>query len=378
MSSYNKYKYNIDFALEKEIKPKQKPLLKAVPKKKTKTNYLKVIVLVLLLYFILKPTCIKLYDYLFLNKINNKNAQINVDKVLNQATGLFANTSLLNRNFIGQVETKNPQMAQLYLNNEMLNLKNSIQYLLNQYPRLNAGIFVFDYQTGNYLSINGEKQYSAASIIKVPILLQMFKRIEGGYLDLYEDFKMTSYYRTEGSGYLQYRPEGAVFEMDELAKYMIRTSDNSATNMILSAVGGANEMNVALRNWGFSKTYIKTWLPDLYGTNVTTPKDMATILYNADNPEFLSLENRSRIVEIMSKVKNTSLLKQGIPDSAQLIHKTGDIGEMLGDVGVVTMPNGRRYIITVFVERKWNDYSARTLINSISSTVYNSFANNNL
>ena len=105
---------------------------------------------------------------------------------------------------------------------------------------------------------------------------------------------------------------------------------------------------------------------------------MATILFNADNPDFLSLENRARIVEIMSKVKNTSLLKQGIPDSARLIHKTGDIGEMLGDVGVVTMPDGRRYIITVMVKRNWNDYSARTLINSISSVTYNAFATNNL
>ena len=80
----------------------------------------------------------------------------------------------------------------------------------------------------------------------------------------------------------------------------------------------------------------------------------------------------------MSRVKNTSLLKQGIPDEASLIHKTGDVGEMLGDVGVVTLPNGRRYIITVMVKRKWNDYSARNLINSISSTVYNAFATNNL
>ena len=103
---------------------------------------------------------------------------------------------------------------------------------------------------------------------------------------------MAPYYRTSGSGYLQYRPDGAEFEMNELAQYMIRTSDNTATNMILSAVGGAHEMNAALRNWGFSKTYIKTWLPDLYGTNLTTPKDIATMLYNSDNPQFLSLENR--------------------------------------------------------------------------------------
>ena len=189
---------------------------------------------------------------------------------------------------------------------------------------------------------------------------------------------ITSYYRSGGSGYLQYRPENTSYELNDLANFMIRMSDNTATNMLLAAVGGTEEMNSVLRNWGFSKTYIRTWLPDLYGTNYTTPKDMATILYNADNPNFLTLDSRSKIVEIMSKVKNTSLLKQGIPDSASLIHKTGDVGEMLGDVGIVTLPNGRRYIITVMVKRNWNDYSARNLINSISATVYNAFATNNL
>ena len=146
-------------------------------------------------------------------------------------------------------------MAQLKLNYEMKNLKNSLQYVINQYPNLEAGVFVWDYLTGNYVDIKGDKQFSAASIIKVPILVEMFKRIESGNLDLYEKFNMTSYYRTGGSGYLQYRPEGANFEMNDLANYMIRTSDNTATNMILSAVGGVQEMDMALRSWGFSKTY---------------------------------------------------------------------------------------------------------------------------
>ncbi len=379
MISSKKYKYET-YTSEYRLTQKPQTKLKGLPKKRftNKINFPKVILLVLLLVLVIWPASQKIYDYTLINKIKNTNIQINANNIANQAEKLLSNSILFNRKFIGQVAQKHSQMLPLELNNEMNTLHSNIQYLLNQYPNLIAGIFVWDYQTKNYLSINGDMQIPAASIIKIPILLQMFKRIERGNLSLYEKFKMTSYYRTGGSGYLQYRPENAEFEMNELANYMIRTSDNTATNMILSAVGGAHEMNMALRNWGFAKTYIKTWLPDLYGTNVTTPKDMATILYNSDNPDFLSLENRSKIVEIMSKVKNTSLLKQGIPDNAQLIHKTGDIGEMLGDAGIVTMPDGRRYIITVMVKRKWNDYSARTLINQISSTVYNSFATNNL
>ena len=380
MSSNRKYKY--EAYLPEEKYASQKILkLKSLPGKKIekKINFAKVFLLILFLCFIFYPIAEKIYHYAFINNLKNSTLKIDANNVFNRSEQLLANSMLVNRSFIGHVSSgKHAEMSQLELNNQMNTLKSNVQYVLNQYPYLKAGIFVWDYQTKNYLSINGDMQIPTASIIKVPLLIQMFKKIEAGDLSLYEKFKMTSYYRTGGSGYLQYKPEGVEFEMNDLAGLMIRTSDNTATNMILSAVGGVHEMNMVLRNWGFSKTYLKTWLPDLYGTNMTTPKDMATILYNADNPDFLSLENRSRIVEIMSKVKNTSLLKQGIPDSAQLIHKTGDIGEMLGDVGVVTMPDGRRYIITVMVKRRWNDYSARTLINQISSTVYNSFAANNL
>ena len=380
MSSNREYKYEA-YLPEEKYASRKNIKLKPLPKKRTakKVSFVKVILLTLLLCFIFYPIAEKTYHYTFINNLKNSTLKIDANNIFNQAEQLLANSMLFNRSFVAHVATnKHAKMSQMVLNNQMNTLKSNIQYILNQYPNLEAGVFVWDYQTQNYLSINGDMQFPTASIIKVPLLLQMFKRIEAGELSLYEKFKMTSYYRTGGSGYLQYKPEGAEFELNDLAGLMIRTSDNTATNMILSAVGGVNEMNMAFRNWGFSKTYIKTWLPDLYGTNMSTPKDMATILYNADNPDFLSLENRSRIVEIMSKVKNTSLLKQGISDSAQLIHKTGDIGEMLGDAGVVTMPDGRRYIITVMVKRRWNDYSARTLINQISSTVYNSFAANNL
>lgn len=377
MSTYRKYRYEP----YSDINQTQRYVnIRAVsPKKKNnKINFLKVFLLLVVAVVFIFPAFNRVYDYTFVNYIKNIKINTDTNKIANQASLNFANTNLLGRNFVGKVNLLNPQMEQLVLNSRMENLYNELKFLVSAYPRLQAGIFVWDYQTKNYVSINGDKQIAAASTIKVPILLQMFKRIESGELDLYSHMNISSYYRTGGSGYLQYRPEGASFEINDLANFMIRTSDNTATNMILSAVGGTEEMNSVLRNWGFSKTYIRTWLPDLYGTNYTTPKDMATILYNADNPDFLTLESRSKIVEIMSKVKNTSLLKQGIPDSALLVHKTGDVGEMLGDVGVVTLPNGRRYIITVMVKRRWNDYSARNLINAISATVYNAFVTNNL
>ena len=125
---------------------------------------------------------------------------------------------------------------------------------------------------------------------------------------------LTDYYVSDGSGYLQYKPIGTTLSLFNLSQMMIQESDNSATNMILSTIGGVNDFNRDLREWGFSKTHMSNWLPDLYGTNVSTPEDFGTILYNIDNPDFLNLNSRATIVETMSHVKNRFLIQAGLPD----------------------------------------------------------------
>jgi beta-lactamase class A len=318
-----------------------------------------------------------LWNTLLLSHFNNSEINVTIDNsYFDKASELFNNDILFNSRFLDEVNYKKPEMTSVSLTKEMQGLKSRIQGITSMYPGITPGVFVWDYQTGNYLSINGDQEFSTASIIKLPVLCQLFRRIDGGLVDTSQKIKMTPYYRTGGSGKLQFLADNSEFDINTLAKVMIQQSDNTATNMLLSTIGGSNELNRTLRNWGFSKTYIKNWLPDLYGENVSTPSDLATILYNIDNPEFLSLNSRAKIVEIMSHVKNRNLIQKGLPDNAQFIHKTGDIGEMLGDAGIVMMPNGRKYIIVVMAKRRWNDYSAQNLIVDISKTVYNAFAYN--
>jgi beta-lactamase class A len=144
--------------------------------------------------------------------------------------------------------------------------------------------------------------------------------------------------------------------------------------MLLAVVGGMNELNRSIRNWGFSKTHYYNWLPDLDGTNITSPAEIGKMLYNIDNPEFLSLKSRAEIVEIMGHVKNRYLINSGLPWDVQFLHKTGDIGSMLGDAGVVIFPDGRKYIIAIMVTRPWNDYSAKQFIVEASETAYRSIS----
>ena len=85
---------------------------------------------------------------------------------------------------------------------------------------------------------------------------------------------------------------------------------------------------------------------------------------------FLSDKSKIIIKEYMANVENRSLLQAGLPPEAILIHKTGDIGKMLGDAGIVYAQNGRKYIVVILVERPHNDYSARDLIQEASRIIY--------
>jgi beta-lactamase class A len=73
----------------------------------------------------------------------------------------------------------------------------------------------------------------------------------------------------------------------------------------------------------------------------------------------------------MRRTQTSTLIPAGVNDpDATIAHKTGDIGSMVGDVGIVDMANGQRYGVAVMVSRPHNDDRAQQLIREINSTVY--------
>lgn len=311
---------------------------------------------------------------------SNKYPAITTDtKMLVYPTSAYLhNNHVLGVNMLSAVNTTKPQMQKLYETYSISGLENELKELSAKFPSLKPSVYVWDYVSGKYADVNADEVFSTASIIKVPVLIQVFKSIESGALNLNDKIAMTNYYKSEGSGSLQFRGVNAVYTVDQLARVMITESDNSATNMLLDATGGMNAMNQSLRKWGMKETRINDWLPDLIGDNVTTSREMATLLYNLDNPNFLSLASRERMVDYMGHVHNNRLIQAGLPSDAVFIHKTGDIGKMLGDAGIVYTPNGKRYIVVMLVNRPYNSPLGKEFIVQASSLIYNYMYNANL
>ena len=284
--------------------------------------------------------------------------------------GIFNNQLLL----FPTINKTHSEITTMYHTGELAELKKQLLNLAGEYKSIHPAIYVWEYEQGKFVDINADKLYPAASIIKLPVLVRMFKSIEANQFTIYDEMRFTEEYRSSGSGNLQYSPANRIYSMDYLAKTMIQDSDNTSTNMIMSKMGGMEDVNAGLRDWGISTTYVRTWLPDLNGTNKTTAADIAKLLYNLDNPGFLNVNSREYIIDYMSHVKNDRLIQAGLGEGALFIHKTGDIGTMLGDAGIVFAPNGKKYIVVILAQRPYNSPSGKDFIVKASSIIYKAIA----
>ncbi len=259
----------------------------------------------------------------------------------------------------------------LPLTQEVPALKASLQELPNFYPNLIPKIFYADVDTGQYVSIEGAETIAAASTIKLPILLAFFEEVDAGRIDPNQKMAIQQPQIAEGSGDMQLSPPGTQFTALEVASQMIINSDNTATNMMIDLLGGKDVLNSRFLAQGLEKTKINTPLPDLEGTNTTSARDLVHTMLLIAQGEDLELRSRDRVLNILNRTYNKSLLANGpIEEGALTYNKTGDIRSVLGDVAMVDLPNGKRYVVAALVERPDNDGRAQELIRRISGETY--------
>ena len=345
-------------------------------KKKVERNYfihrIISVAVVSLIGFSILPFGFNKVTKMMFNPTPYKEVKADYQQILFPTSNYISNHWIMGQRSLRGAEMRRPQMTALTESNQLSGLESSLRNLSAMYPSIHPSIYVWDYETGNYADVNANEIFPTASIIKLPVLVQLFRSIEKNQLTIYDEMPLTEYYRTEGSGSLQFKSANSKYTIDTLARMMITESDNSATNMIMARLGSMTDINQGIREWGLKHTYVQTWLPDLGGTNHSTARDMATILYNIDNPKFLSTSSREKIFDYMGHVHNNRLIAAGLPAGAEFLHKTGDIGKMLGDAGIVYAPNGKKYIVVIFANLPHNSPLGKEFIVKASEIIYNS------
>jgi beta-lactamase class A len=270
-----------------------------------------------------------------------------------------------------------PDTTELPLRTELAALTAKIKQLAAPDADLTLQTIVFDADSGNYADVNSRKPIATASIIKIPLLVAFLQDIDEGKARFDEQLEISKDVIVGEAGSLQYQPEGTKISALETLSEMIIHSDNTATNMIMRKIGGQEAANRRFKSWGLTATVIRSPLPDLEGTNTTSPYDLVNLLAMVDRGQLISPRSRDRLMDIMRRPVTDTLLPRGIGAGARIVHKTGDIRSVVGDAGIIDMPSGKRYIMAAIVKRPDNDQRANELIRQVSRTTYDFLSSSN-
>ncbi|MBE9137348.1 serine hydrolase [Nodosilinea sp. LEGE 07088] len=265
-------------------------------------------------------------------------------------------------------------VTDLRLTSESSRLVGELEQLATLTPGLTSTAFAVDLDSGQYVDLGGAEPVAAASTIKMPILVAFLQQVDAGNVTLNQAIALREDAIAGGSGTLGTEAVGTEYTALEIATRMIVSSDNTATNLMIGALGGVEALNQTFATWGLEHTVLRNPLPDLEGTNTTSAKDLALILALVDQGGLLTPRSRDRLFSIMQRTENDSLIPSGINDRSLTAHKTGDIGSLLGDVALVDVPNGKRYVLALLVQRPSNDGRASELIRRMTETIHTEMA----
>ena len=214
-----------------------------------------------------------------------------------------------------------------------------------------AGLHVLDLSSGDRFAVRDELIFPQASAIKIPILLELFRRAESDPGLLSKRIEMTEEVRTGGSGVLGVLTDGgSALSLEDYAIYMILHTDNTATNVLIDelGMGAINALSASLGapNTLLQRKMIQPEESARGNENLSTPRDAAEIMQRIANCELPMSEMAcARVIEILSIPKGGPI-RRPVPNAIPIAFKPGGITGVATVWAIVNVPD-RPYVITV-------------------------------
>ena len=219
-----------------------------------------------------------------------------------------------------------------------------MQATLNRFlPALQAlpgeiSVYAKDLETGETCAFQQDLSLVAASVIKLPILVEAFRRERAGQLSMDEIFTIRPEWKVPSCGALTYLHDGLQVTLLDLCVLMIILSDNTATNILIERLG-VDAVNEAMRSLGLEKTTLRRKLFDSESSrrgiqNHITAGEMGMLLEKLYQGKCISEKADEKMLSILKDQR----LNGKIPfflDEYEIAHKTGEDDGTTHDVGIV-------------------------------------------
>ncbi len=286
---------------------------------------------------------------------------------------------------------------------------------------IRAGIAVWHIESDTQLAVNGEEPFPMASTFKIPLLATACHQLAQGKFELSQRIPLKDADKSLGSGIMPYFESGLQATLRDLLTLMIIISDNTATDIIVDFLGGAEVIEGYMHQLGLTDIYFKWNCKELLrhlfppevvdlpheeliawatshdvlrdglafskgaDNNVSTANAMNQLLYWMYSGRLFDGEARQTAFDILLKQQFNVRLSRFLPLDTKVAHKTGTIGGIRNDSGIITISDSNHVIVTLFTEWDeapyWNQpaahhqrvFEVETAMGVIGRAVYDEF-----
>lgn len=267
-------------------------------------------------------------------------------------------------------------------------LRDRLQARIAQVPGAVVAVSLRDLRTGDSLDINADESFHAASTMKVPVMIELFRQAERGWLSLDQPILLVNQFGSivDGSPFsvdagadsdsAMYRKVGERVPIRELLERMIVRSSNLATNALIAIVG-AERANVTAHALGARNIRVLRGVEDQKAydaglSNSTTSRDLAALMRAIEERRAASARSCAEMKAILLRQEFNDEIPAGVPAGTPVAHKTGSITAVLHDAAIVYPQNRPPYVLVVLTRNIPDGKIAERLIADLSRIVYQS------
>jgi beta-lactamase class A len=225
---------------------------------------------------------------------------------------------------------------------------------------------VVDLETGASAAVDADRTWPAASLFKLPVLVEVLAEGDAGQLDPEQRLVIRPEDWTDGSGVLQARVGDRV-SVRELTRLMIQESDNIAALVLLDAVSVA-AVNTTAQRLGLPATRLVDHRAGQAGDHTTSAADMARLLLLLAAGQAVNAHVSEEALRLLELRQTFSWLGEDLPFWVKIAHKWGDLPDARHDAGLVFTPRGS-YVAVVLTQDALPEDSA-FLIGRTSRAAY--------
>ncbi len=246
-----------------------------------------------------------------------------------------------------------------------------------------VGVYVRHLPSGRMAEINSDELFPTASMIKVPILVAAFDRLERGELEFFQKLTYTDSLLYEGEDILGSFADSATIPLAQVLMLMITTSDNTAALWAQHLAGTGTVINEWLAANGFASTRVNSrtegrrgdW--EIYGWGQTTPREMAELLVMIREGRAVSEAASQAMYRHLTRIYWAGEALSQIPPWVQAASKQGAVTQSRSEAVLVNAPSGD-YVFCVITkdqeDTSWEkDNEGFVLLRTVSAALWQYF-----